>query len=300
MEPPKTQDSPARASFVVGIVIATMKRPRMVEELLCSIGQLRFTTGAPQLEIVVVDNDPEASAKKACEQIQSTLPWPVRYVVEAQQGIPFARNRGVKETHEGCDFIVFVDDDERVDNGWLEALLDTQRLYHADVVAGPVESILPQNAPSWATRGKIYRHLSYAEGTQLSWCATGNVLMRSSIFSVVSPWFDERLSLTGGSDRHFFHEFIRQGFGLFGRIKPLQERKFLKVAFNCAGCCNVCTDRERAMVFVKLTSSEILWRVFVSLRPQWFPYVLALHCFLSASLPGLTGLFNIYATWHMA
>ena len=58
---------------------------------------------------VVVDNDADESSRAVVTAAK--LPWPVVYVVEPERGIPFARNRAVREAADS-DFVVFIDDDE--------------------------------------------------------------------------------------------------------------------------------------------------------------------------------------------
>lgn len=199
------------ATTRVAILIVTKERPRMLGELLASIAALRVEAGV-RIEVVVVDNDPAASARDVVERFRAASAQPTRYEVEPRAGIPFARNRAVACAHADCDFVVFVDDDERVTSGWLAELLRVQREHDADVVTGPVRSVLPESAPAWATRGEIFAHPRHRTGERVTTSATNNVLVRTRVFRELSPWFDERLALSGGSDRHFFLRVHDAGF----------------------------------------------------------------------------------------
>lgn len=92
----------------------------MLAEVLEAVGaQL---AGGPPAEVVVVDNDPDGSARVQVAR----CPF-ARYVHEPWPGIAFARNRGIaaaKGTH-----ILFLDDDEVPATGWLAA-------FHARAEAG--------------------------------------------------------------------------------------------------------------------------------------------------------------------
>ena len=70
--------------------------------------------------MLVVDNDPAASARSACTGFHPA----VRYVHEPRPGIAAARSRALREAGEH-DVLVFIDDDERPSAGWLRSLLDT-------------------------------------------------------------------------------------------------------------------------------------------------------------------------------
>lgn len=196
----------------ISIVIATMGRPRMLEQLLTRLDGQLLGSPEPEVELVIVDNDPAQLARPACERYQSGGRFPLRYVVEPRRGIPFARNTGIESVPAGRDFVIFVDDDELPEPGWLVELLRVQRACDADVVSGPIESILPANAPRWATAGKIFAHRRFRTGTSITWCGTCNVLVRTRVFAELHPWFDVRLALSGGSDRYFFRRVHAAGF----------------------------------------------------------------------------------------
>src|SRR5271169_3087612 len=101
---------PRAGDIRVAICIATLKRQELLRVLLNGIGQLKFRKlPTPQVQIVVVDNDELASAKKVCGSV--AVPWPVKYVVEPRRGITHVRNRAIAEAGS-VDFIAFIDDDE--------------------------------------------------------------------------------------------------------------------------------------------------------------------------------------------
>jgi len=188
----------------VAVLITTMKRPRLLRQLLSALDSLAFTGDPPQLQIVVTDNDPDRSAEPICEELRTSLRWPLRYVSEPRRGIPFARNAAVRAAVGDHDFVAFIDDDEVPTRQWLDELLKLQQRLDADVVAGPVESVMPADSPRWATAGKVFEHTRYQTGSSIDACATNNVLIRCASLQQMDSWFDERMALTGGSDRHFF------------------------------------------------------------------------------------------------
>ena len=72
------------------------------------------------LEVIVVDNAPQTAAAR---DIVAALGDPrVRYVLEPRPGLSRARNRGAQEARGR--FLVFTDDDVRVDPAWLGRLLN--------------------------------------------------------------------------------------------------------------------------------------------------------------------------------
>ena len=159
----------------------------------------------------MIDNDPQQSALPVCRAMKDDCGLPIAYAVERKRGISQVRNRAIATASPDSQFLVFIDDDEIPEPQWLDQLLMVQKNYNADVVAGPVESKLPHDAPTWATRGQIFRHYRYRTGEKIPFSATNNVLVRRSIFTEMPYWFDESFALSGGEDRHFFMRVSRSG-----------------------------------------------------------------------------------------
>jgi len=196
----------------VAVCVITMKRPEGLRRLIEGINEQVFAKcEAPDLEIVVVDNDPEGSACAYCERVAPSLNWPLKCHVEPRRGIPYARNRAVASALEGADFIVSVDDDEVPEPDWLDELLHAQRVYDADVVAGPVVPYFDEPVPEWVVRGGFFQRPRHRTGTVLDIAATNNTLIRADVFRGMEEHFSTRLGLTGADDTHFFMRVHRAG-----------------------------------------------------------------------------------------
>jgi GT2 family glycosyltransferase len=102
------------------------------------------------------------------------------------------------------EFVAFIDDDEVPSPTWLDELLNVQKVYEADVVAGPVLPQFDVQVPPWMLEGGFFERPRYPTGHPLTYVATNNVLLHSRVFKEIEQGFDERLALTGGSDTHFF------------------------------------------------------------------------------------------------
>ena len=70
-------------------------------------------------EIIVIDNNSTDNTKKVVEQYQSnwTPAYPLKYCLESQQGLCFARQRAVEEAKG--KFIGFIDDDNLPNPDWV-------------------------------------------------------------------------------------------------------------------------------------------------------------------------------------
>lgn len=198
-----------RADYIrVAICIATFKRQELLRVLLSGITQLEFRKmPAPQVQIVVVDNDELASAEGMCATVSS--PWPIKYVAEPKRGISPVRNRAIAEAGS-VDFVAFIDDDEVPSAHWLDELLWTQAEFAADVVSGPALPRYASDVADWVKRGGFFDRRVSATGTTRRACASNNVLVGTHVFRRV-PRFDDAFALSGAEDTHFFLRVSQAG-----------------------------------------------------------------------------------------
>ncbi|MGB0325123.1 MAG: glycosyltransferase family 2 protein [Phycisphaerales bacterium] len=193
----------------VTIGIITSGRPDGLLRLIGSLDQLTFSDEPPAVEILVVDNHPEQTARECLLSIDCA--HPLRYEVESNRGIPHARNAVITLAKAETDFIVFIDDDQTADPHWLDALLKVQRDTKADVVTGPAIPQYPESTPPWVPRCGGFDLHRFPTGTERPFAFTHNVMTKRSVFDRVHPHFDLRLVSTGASDTHFFRRVAESG-----------------------------------------------------------------------------------------
>ena len=99
----------------VSVCIATFRRPSGLARLLDSLAKLKLPEGVT-VEIVVVDNDPAASAAPILAGWRAT-PHVLRAFGEPRANVSHARNRGVAESRGR--WLAFIDDDEVADENWI-------------------------------------------------------------------------------------------------------------------------------------------------------------------------------------
>jgi succinoglycan biosynthesis protein ExoM len=193
----------------VAVCITTFRRTNLLQRALEGVSRLKFcNVAAPEIEVIVVDNDPSLSASGVCKS--SMLSGLVRYVAEPRRGIVHVRNRAIAEASDS-ELLAFIDDDEIPCETWLDELLATQARFSADVVAGPTLPVYEQGLPGWIKRGSFFERPRYDTGTPLEFCASGNVLLRTEVFPNVGK-FDDNFQLTGGEDTQFFLRVRRAGY----------------------------------------------------------------------------------------
>lgn len=193
-------------AVAVDVCIATYRRPEGLERVLRGLDGLTFarTEPAPAVEVLVVDNDPEGSARATCDALRPTLRWPLRYAHEAERGLSAVRNRGVAERRPEAVGVAFIDDDMEPTPGWLDELLAARERYDADVVLGPTLRRFEGPIEPWIETGRFFEDPRYPTGTALEHGGIGNSLVDARVFSGGNAPFDPRWSLAGGEDTHFF------------------------------------------------------------------------------------------------
>ena len=197
----------------IAICISTYRRPAGLKRLLESLNKLEFNRLPPaDIHIVVVDNEPEGFGHAFCQQIGQQLRWPLTSAVEPRRGIAAVRNRSIACAPADAEFIAMIDDDEYAEPQWLEELILAQQTYDADVVTGRLIPEFDGEVPAWIMQGAFFERRRYETGERIKFGLTGNSLVRAEIFRKMTPMFDERFSLTGGEDTHFFTRVCRAGY----------------------------------------------------------------------------------------
>jgi succinoglycan biosynthesis protein ExoM len=198
------------------IAVLTYRRPEDIALALPRLGVQAMSGGGRSPDgrpatVLVVDNDPAASARPIVEQLAGTLPpGLVRYVHEPKPGIAAARNRALAEA-AASDLLVFIDDDEVPSERWLAQLVSLQRSTGAAAVVGPVVSEYEHEPEPWIEAGGFFRRRRLATGSRLDVAATNNLLLDLRQVWALQLRFDERFGLSGGSDTLFTRQLVQRG-----------------------------------------------------------------------------------------
>lgn len=197
------------ASCHIAIAVCTAQRPRMLRRCLESLVRLRLLPGMA-VEIIVVENEPTPKCADIVASVAARSPHPIRYVIEPQRGIPFARNRAIEECITGpCEWIALIDDDEAAAADWLVTLFVACLEHNADVATGPVRQIYETPPPHWWKPQRSERRMT---GDLMHEASTNNVLFSARIVRSdgMCIRFNPRLTY-GSEDIDFFRCAHRQG-----------------------------------------------------------------------------------------
>ena len=172
------------------LIICTYNREKYIGPLLDSIAKNDYPT--TDYEIVLVDNNCTDNTRGVCELFAAAHPEvTLRYVVEPEQGLSAARNKGIKEAKG--DIIIYVDDDALVDSDYIRIYAE-HFAAHPDTMAagGPIEPLYETEEPSWMspyTKALLTAWMNYGdkvrEYPQGRYPGGGNAAYRKEVFDRV-------------------------------------------------------------------------------------------------------------------
>lgn len=136
-----TADRANRPAPDISVLVATHRRPALLEGTLRSLGAM--DTAGIEWELLIVDNAPLAGSRVVVPDPE--LRARTRVLVESTPGKNRALNAGLREVRGGL--VVFTDDDVIVERGWLRELWNgAGRWPEADVFGGRVLPRWPAGA----------------------------------------------------------------------------------------------------------------------------------------------------------
>ncbi len=185
----------------VSVVIPTFKRPDRVRRAVNSV--LAQKGYHALIEIVVLDNDPQGSARDVVNALASSTRGAIVYGHEPEPGVANARNAALSLAQG--KLIVFLDDDEVATEGWLKSLLEVQSQTNADLVFGPVRGTVEGDvAHKDYIEARFTREGPEQSGLIDQYYGCGNSLLKRAKFFNDAPVFDASKNETGGEDDALF------------------------------------------------------------------------------------------------
>ena len=200
------------------ISICTYLRPNMLLRALNCIKALKPVDDA-EVEVLIVDNDKNQSAKEVVENTKKDFPYQIYYEFEEERGLSPARNKVLKSSLKlNADYIACFDDDDSPDENWLFALWNFEKTMLSKkekpvIVTGPAFSRFDKDYPKYITmnfRTKTTKKTGQLRHT----AATGNVLIPIEVVKN-GVFFDEQYKFMGGEDGEFFQKAQTYGFEIY-------------------------------------------------------------------------------------
>lgn len=198
--------------MVLSVIICTYNRGKYLPMVLNSLETQ--TLPKSEFEILLINNNSPDDTDRIIQEYISISSLRIRYCIEYNQGISYARNRGVNESKG--EIIVFLDDDETVEADFLSNIKDFFEDYQdAGITAGPVIPVFETNKPQWlspyierAITGKYEKGNKIKKLPPRDYPGTGHACFRKRLFDQYGD-FKTNLgrkgnSLMGAEDKDFF------------------------------------------------------------------------------------------------
>jgi succinoglycan biosynthesis protein ExoM len=204
-----------RPDPTISVIIPTFHRPAGA---MAAVRSVFAQVGAPDFEILLVDNDGGKSCAKIAEHLEREANVPFSYAVEPAAGVANARNTAVGLAKG--QFIAFLDDDEVAKPNWIADLMSVQAQTNADVVFGPIEARLPEGSaqPSSYFQSFFSRILDGESRLIDKPYGCGNSLLkRDTVLRGLTP-FNPSTNETGGEDDLLWQD-VRSWGGTFAWAK---------------------------------------------------------------------------------
>ena len=186
---------------MISIIICTYNRDRFLGSCLESLTSQSCSPS--EYEIILVNNRSTDNTHQLCLDFSERNPgFRIRYFIEENQGLSFARNRGIREA-EG-DLLAFADDDAVLCRDYVKNLRDE---FGGSGIAAGGGKILPmweKSRPKWMSRfllplvSVIDLGAEPVKFSGKKYPIGANMFFRREVFSQVGL-FDTRLGRSGGN-----------------------------------------------------------------------------------------------------
>ncbi|MDR3133658.1 MAG: glycosyltransferase [Prevotellaceae bacterium] len=203
----------------LSVIICTYNRSDCILDALHSLVQQTLPRNL--FEVLLVNNNSADDTASLCENFAQDIPgFNYRYLLETQQGLSHARNRGIREA--AGDVIIFIDDDAIAESDYLERM--SAFFMHTPDAAACGGRIYPRfesrrprwmshfllpltSSIDWGNSIKIFHNRQFPIGA--------NMAVRSSMFKkygLFNPGLGRKgNNLDGGEEKDFFYRLASAG-----------------------------------------------------------------------------------------
>lgn len=134
------------SSPIVTVMICTYNRAVSLRQTLDSVEPQVLPEGW-SLEILVIDNNSRDNTAETVLGFAKTSKHTVRHIREENQGVAYARNRGLREA--AGKYALFIDDDALAAENWIAEMIRSFEETGADMVGGKIDPLWIQEKPEW-------------------------------------------------------------------------------------------------------------------------------------------------------
>ena len=232
---------------MITLIICTYNREKYIGPLLDSIAKNDYPLS--DYEIVLVDNNCTDNTRGVCEQFAVAHPEiSFRYVVEPEQGLSAARNKGIKEAKG--EIIIYVDDDALVDADYIRIYAEHFASHPETMAAGgPIEPLYETEEPKWMspyTKAMLTAWMNYGDNVREypngRYPGGGNAAYRKVVFDKVGLFNTELgrkgSALLASEEKDIFDKMHALGMQVLYLPTPvlhhiIPQAKLEEDYFNC-------------------------------------------------------------------
>tara|TARA_B100001964_G_C14259530_1_gene614534 strand:- start:2600 stop:3538 length:939 start_codon:yes stop_codon:yes gene_type:complete len=129
---------------ILSVIVCTYNRANLLDNCLASLSEQDLNSEL--YEIIVVDNNSKDNTSDVVSKYMGN-DKNIRYVIEENQGLSYARNRGSDEA--SSQYLVYIDDDAIAPPEYLSNILEIINRYDPDICGGPVYPYYTCEKPRW-------------------------------------------------------------------------------------------------------------------------------------------------------
>ncbi|MEI6145329.1 MAG: glycosyltransferase [Methylococcales bacterium] len=224
----------------ISVIICTYNRVDNLTDCFNCLATQEIT-GNFTWEVLLVDNNSSDQTKQFTLDYAAQANFKLRYSFEAQQGLSHARNQGVNASNS--EILIFIDDDIRVSNNWLQSLVNTFNTQQCDAAGGRIHIESPAKLPKWISFDMygFLGHQDYGnEPRQMDGYKEfpfgGNMAIKRAVFEKIGL-FDTNLGRKGtglkkeelfkGEETDLFHRLVDEGGRIYYQPEALVHHKIL-------------------------------------------------------------------------
>ena len=202
-------------------IICTYNREKYLYNVLASLANNDIDVS--KYEIVLVNNNSTDNTESEYQRFKTDYPnVSTIYCIETNQGLSYARNRGIAESHG--DLIVYVDDDALVNEKYLSTYFNFfENHSEFDAAGGPIIPKYETSEPEWMSHytkllltGYLYKGEVETEFVGNAYPGGGNAAYRKSVFDKVGLFNVELgrkgVGLMGSEEKDIFDKM--RGLGM--------------------------------------------------------------------------------------
>lgn len=189
----------------VSVVIPTLNRYKYLKDAILDLEVQTINIH----ELIIIDQSDIVN-----EDFYNQFKIPIKLIIQTERGQWLARNEAIRQSTG--DWLLFFDDDSRVENNWVEEHLKAVDYFKADISAGVSISKIGEKIP------ENYSFFRWADQFD-----SGNALVHKSVFEKIGL-FDRQYDKMRMGDGEFGLRAYLNGFKSISH--PLAKRLHLKVS----------------------------------------------------------------------